>query len=653
MNQAREHGDIDEFLRLRADHLAELTAPLEGRLDRLMERLDARRAREAPGQMGLDLEAGTGQPCGQSHIAAGLTCHKGATAAAAKPLRKAQVELAMAGASDEQRVRRFKLTLSGGDGPPLEVSAKVHAIPTNVRMRDPDTDWVWSTQLHRRVAELGNEVGVSPIVKTLPIGSGIPGKAPTIQALDLSFEVGLQSTALQSGLDRKSMSPDDGALVARNVFRQMSEMLRDLPDGTTLTCNCWNQDGYGQRRKRLYETLGFRFPEGATNDGIALVKAGKIAKAGRTDSAVDPDEEAFVKAALELPEIGAVSPSELTAPLEGRLDRLEQRLDIFESDISAQAMAPGGLHGGITDRRTPKQKESDQRRAAALEKKFGRKSGLLQQATQGAGGGQPCGASHISPAFECHKGQGPASSADEQIEAITEQTLKVLQKFPEYMPSAEQRHGITDTELAVLQHYAENGYSDMNGFLRGEKPADPELARKLNGHMKAALAKLPEFEGPVSRGVAIPKAVLEQQFQVGQVGWDPGYGSTTKQLEEEAGGLGQEWSPNFFAAENARGRAGMGRVLLRYAPGHGGKDITHLSGNPAEQEVLIPPGQKFRVTARQEEQRLVWGTVGRRPETFTVIDLEPVRRPRRDGLGDRLAALHERLETQLLHCHQR
>jgi tRNA A-37 threonylcarbamoyl transferase component Bud32 len=52
------------------------SATLLEQLEARLERLDARRVRQAPGQMGLDL-GGTGKPCGEGHIAADLTCHKG------------------------------------------------------------------------------------------------------------------------------------------------------------------------------------------------------------------------------------------------------------------------------------------------------------------------------------------------------------------------------------------------------------------------------------------------------------------------------------------------------------------------------------------------------------------------------------------------
>lgn len=58
---------------------------LELRLDAIQERLDARRVKQAPGQLGL---FGDGQPCGEGWISKEKTCHKGKGKAAAKPVRE-------------------------------------------------------------------------------------------------------------------------------------------------------------------------------------------------------------------------------------------------------------------------------------------------------------------------------------------------------------------------------------------------------------------------------------------------------------------------------------------------------------------------------------------------------------------------------------
>jgi hypothetical protein len=87
MQEARSRGDWRLAGQLEQKLMVE---KFGGRLDAIearLARLDARRVKQAPGQGSLDLHGGpgTGQPCGESHIAAGYTCHKGGGGAAAEP----------------------------------------------------------------------------------------------------------------------------------------------------------------------------------------------------------------------------------------------------------------------------------------------------------------------------------------------------------------------------------------------------------------------------------------------------------------------------------------------------------------------------------------------------------------------------------------
>jgi hypothetical protein len=336
-----------------------------------LERLDARR-RESPGQIGLNLGGGrSGQPCGESHIAAGYTCHKGSggAPATAKPQRKAKVELELNTDSKIQLTRKVRIILSGGDRPATEAWAHLYAIPNTIALQDLKHDFVWSTQIHNRAQALGKERGVEPIVK-----DGPAQKVPAMSAFDLGFEVG--ATSARQSLDRMEIDPADGALVARTVFRQMGEMLKTLPTGSLLTCSAWSRDGHGLQRRKMYEALGFEFPEGQTHDGLALVKDGKIARRGRADSAADPFEEAFVAAALLLPEFGG-------APAEGALDSIEARLARLDARRVKQAPGQGSLDLG-----------------------------------GGPGTGQPCGESHIAAGYTCHKGGGPAATGMDRFMAL-------------------------------------------------------------------------------------------------------------------------------------------------------------------------------------------------------------------------------------------
>jgi len=170
-----------------------------------------------------------------------------------------------------------------------------------------------------RAADLGRMLGVKPLIDN---GGGYS----SAELIEVSFGVGTDPREINAV--RKALSPEEGATVARTVFRQAREMLKGLPDGTILTASAYNKDGFGHRRKQLYETLGFQFPEGSFEEGLGIIKNGKIAKPQKTrsDASIDSDEAAFVRAALELPEFGGGNVGRQDADiLEARLDALRAR----------------------------------------------------------------------------------------------------------------------------------------------------------------------------------------------------------------------------------------------------------------------------------------------------------------------------------------
>lgn len=95
---------------------------LEARLAQLEQRLDARRVKQAPGQMGLFGGQGQGVPCGESHISPTKKCRigKGSPAkaarkpAAAPPQAAPAADIALEG--DEPRYRGLKPTRGLGGG---------------------------------------------------------------------------------------------------------------------------------------------------------------------------------------------------------------------------------------------------------------------------------------------------------------------------------------------------------------------------------------------------------------------------------------------------------------------------------------------------------------------------------------------------------
>jgi hypothetical protein len=305
-----------------------------------------------------------------------------ATAAEAADRRKAKISIKStdpprSGSGrprKDQLQREFTVEISGGNTETRTIHAGVFGQITNVRLRDPDASYVWSTSIHRRAAELGKEVGVNPLV--VPGDEDAPG-VPKIVATDLNFFTG--TSEVMTGLKRIDISPADGALVARAVFRQMAEMLKGMPDGSLLTCSAYGGDGYGEERKKMYEALGFQFPVGQRHDGIALVKGGKIAKRRRMDSELDDDERLFIEAAMQLPEFGGGDRTTLDS-LQVRIDALKQRFDARRRQEAPGQMALDLTGGGASGGRGP-------------------------------GGGEPCGAGWIDPRDTCRKGAAAVQPA--------------------------------------------------------------------------------------------------------------------------------------------------------------------------------------------------------------------------------------------------
>ncbi len=139
------------------------------------------------------------------------------------------------------------------------------------------------------------------------------------------------------------------------------------------------------------------------------------------------------------------------------------------------------------------------------------------------------------------------------------------------------RCGLTAAEAYAIRLYTGSSYGWINGALRSQQPA--EKARVFRDVLNSALAKLRPYEGTVRRGANLPPERLAQH-QVGAVVTYPGYTSTSV-----GHGFGQRH-----------------RFVIRSKTG---RFIDPSSANPGEYEVLFPPGTKFRVLERTENDNRV------------------------------------------------
>ncbi|MFU9137171.1 ADP-ribosyltransferase [Erwinia tasmaniensis] len=158
-------------------------------------------------------------------------------------------------------------------------------------------------------------------------------------------------------------------------------------------------------------------------------------------------------------------------------------------------------------------------------------------------------------------------TADAWIKAAKENTLD---NAPAYLEK------LSDDQLGALYGYTTNeGYTALNPALRGQTLLTPEL-EAFAGHATDGLNNLPSYEGITSRGVSsLPESILDLNQQ-GNIVSDGAFMSTSSS---------QPFSGN----------------INMTVKGSSGKDISFLSQYNHEAEVLYPPGTKFEVMGRVEQ----------------------------------------------------
>lgn len=148
----------------------------------------------------------------------------------------------------------------------------------------------------------------------------------------------------------------------------------------------------------------------------------------------------------------------------------------------------------------------------------------------------------------------------------------------DYSGSTLKRHGLTEAEVLAIRGYTAGFYGPLNAALRGGTDYSGlkrDDALFYSGIMSSGLAKLPPYRGPVIRYVSLPLEVLEQH----RPGETVTYSSYTSTSRDPA----FNWGPN-------------GQKLLIQSKT--GKLIEEISHSRAEQEVLFPPGTRFKVLER-------------------------------------------------------
>lgn len=146
-----------------------------------------------------------------------------------------------------------------------------------------------------------------------------------------------------------------------------------------------------------------------------------------------------------------------------------------------------------------------------------------------------------------------------------------------------QAKNLTDADLLALHQYKTSAYA-LNRALRSGNAARIEALDDEIRVTASALNKLPDYRGVVmrARGVNLHPRQLERilrAYEPGRLVQEPGFTSTAKQPP------------------------GYGVIEYRIQSQHG-KDISPMMGqDTGVQEVLFPPGSRFRVEARSYDPK--------------------------------------------------
>ena len=136
-------------------------------------------------------------------------------------------------------------------------------------------------------------------------------------------------------------------------------------------------------------------------------------------------------------------------------------------------------------------------------------------------------------------------------------------------------------EKNAINDYTGDHFQKVNAYLRQGQSGDKTLER-MTGQIDAGLSKLPEHDGPAYRSFTVDdpklKAGLIDQLQPGKIYSDLSYQS---------------------ASAKPRGFSAMGKDAIAMEIHGGGHDVSGVSNNPLEREILFPRGMKFKVVSAE------------------------------------------------------
>jgi hypothetical protein len=211
-------------------------------------------------------------------------------------------------------------------------------------------------------------------------------------AVEMSWGTGIGQASFLSS-HRMELPPAIARRFAIEVSKGVKATVASMKDGQLVLISAYDEDGYGDKRKSLYERSGFTFL--GSGVGVAVVRDGRLTRLAsgrgdRRDAAEEIDLERLIFELMQLQGPGTAMDSA------ARLDALEARLARLDA---SRRQSPGQM---------------------ALD---------LSGAGTGPNGGQQCGRGWIRPDYNCHQGAGQAAAAKREPPRKASREIKTSRDY--------------------------------------------------------------------------------------------------------------------------------------------------------------------------------------------------------------------------------
>jgi hypothetical protein len=140
---------------------------------------------------------------------------------------------------------------------------------------------------------------------------------------------------------------------------------------------------------------------------------------------------------------------------------------------------------------------------------------------------------------------------------------------------------LTSTDRAAIQDYTAHHFKEINDYLRNDGSGNATTDRRIK-QLDQALDKLPDHAGATHRTMDFDSKEESEKFASQFI---VGGESTDKSYQSSSG------RPSLIA----------GSVNIS-VEGGGGKDISSISANPNEKEVIYPRNTKYKVVSKEKDE---------------------------------------------------